>query len=57
MKAELERINRRQIIKSIFFSFIITLPVFNFIFKVFGSREKGRKPTSEGLYGSHNLAG
>ncbi len=57
MLKRIESLNRRKVIKNIFFSFVITLPVFNTIFKVFGGREKGRKPTSQELFKNHNLAG
>ena len=50
-------INRREAIKNIFFSFIVTLPLFYTIFKAFGGKERGRKPTSKELFKSHNLAG
>jgi len=54
---KLENRQRREVIKSIFFSFIVTLPIFNTIFKLFNKKRGGRKPTPQELYRSHNLAG
>lgn len=46
----------RQVIKAIFFSFIVTLPFFHTLFLVF-KRSTPRKPSSEYLYHKHGLAG
>lgn len=57
MLKKVKETNRREVIKNIFFLFIVTLPIFNIIFKAFGGKERGRKPTSQELFKSHNLAG
>jgi hypothetical protein len=48
--------SRRDVIKDIFFCFIVTLPVFNFFFSLF-KWKRDAKPTRRELLGEHKLAG
>jgi len=49
--------HRRDVIKNIFFSFVITLPIFSFIFSIFSKKKSIGKPSHKELYRSHKLAG
>jgi hypothetical protein len=46
----------REVMKSIFLLFIVTLPVIHTLFRIFG-KKTSRKPLPQDLYEKHNLAG
>ena len=57
MLKKIKELNRREVIKNIFFSFVITLPIFNFIFSIFSKKKSIGKPSHKELHRSHKLAG
>jgi len=50
-------VHRREVIKNIFFSFIVTLPIFNTIFSIFSKKKRSVVPSSSELFKNHNLMG
>lgn len=46
----------RHVMKKIFLSFIVTLPIFHTLFLVF-EKKSVRRPSPEDLYRDHSLAG
>ncbi len=57
MTKEMEATHRREVIKTIFFSFVITLPIFNTLFSIFIKKKRTGTPSSKELFERHKLAG
>jgi hypothetical protein len=54
---EVRFVHRREVIKTIFFSFVVTLPVFNILFSIFSKKNGMVIPSSSELFKNHKLAG
>jgi hypothetical protein len=50
-------LHRREVIKKIFFSFVVTLPVFHTLFLVIQRKRRGKKVSKKDLLRDHTLAG
>ncbi len=50
-------IHRREVIKTIFLTFVVALPVFNILFSIFSKKNRTVVPSGSELFKSHNLMG
>jgi len=57
MTKEEGKTQRREVIKNIFFSFVVALPIFNTLSFLFRKEKRGKKPSSKELTRNHKLAG